>query len=196
MDPLTTIEDMTYANYPGLSTFPNRMTSYQKTDIAAGDTIVHPMKNYSYNSGGDLMSETEHGMTKSYTYDATTGLRLSESVVAGSLTRTTAYEYDDWRYVKKVTDPSSWVTTYTKDGFGNVLTETTPDGRTTTHQYDAFGKLVKTLSHEQVATEYSYLWPEEDINSSANTAKVLHECYDNSSTRMTYLDAYGRTQQQ
>ena len=172
------VEDMTYANYPGLSTFPNRMTSYRKTDIAAGDTIVHPMKSYSYNSGGDLMSETEHGMTKSYTYDATTGLRLSESVVAGSLTRTTAYEYDDWRYVKKVTNPSSWVTTYTKDGFGNVLTETTPDGRTTTHQYDAFGKLVKTLSHEQVATDYLYQWAEGSTVAGGKAMVKLQQNYD------------------
>lgn len=186
-------ETMSYVSCANVSSFPCRMSGYKKTFSCSGVSIVGEEKTFGYSSYGDLLTETEHGMTKRYTYDATLGIPTSETVSADGKARTHNYEYDDARYVKKDTDPAGLVTQVVQDFYGNPLSETTPDGRTTTYQYDTFGRLKKSLSHEQVPTEYRYSWTNHSLTGTAASLYRQQKLYDGVLTSETTADCYGRT---
>lgn len=186
-------ETMSYVSCANVSSFPCRMSGYKKTFSCSGVSIVGEEKTFGYSSYGDLLTETEHGMTKRYTYDATLGIPTSETVSADGKARTHNYEYDDARYVKKDTDPAGLVTQIVQDFYGNPLSETTPDGRTTTYQYDTFGRLKKSLSHEQVPTEYRYSWTNHSLTGTAASLYRQQKLYDGVLTSETTADCYGRT---
>ena len=189
----SSIEIMTYSTCANVSSFPSRMISYKETCSKAGASVAGKEKNYTYNGNGDLLTETEHGMTRRYAYDATLGLLTSETVAADGKERTHYYEYDDACYVKKDTDPVGLVTRVVQDFYGNPLSETTPDGRTATYQYDTFGRLKKSLSHEQVPTEYLYLWTDHALTGTASGLYRQQKLYDGVLTSETTVDCYGRT---
>ena len=189
----SSIEIMTYSTCANVSSFPSRMISYKETCSKAGASVAGKEKNYTYNGNGDLLTETEHGMTRRYAYDATLGLLTSETVAADGKERTHYYEYDDACYVKKDTDPVGLVTRVVQDFYGNPLSETTPDGRTATYQYDTFGRLKKSLSHEQVPTEYQYLWTDHALTGTASGLYRQQKLYDGVLTSETTVDCYGRT---
>ena len=189
----SSIEIMTYSTCANVSSFPSRMISYKETCSKVGASVAGKEKNYTYNGNGDLLTETEHGMTRRYAYDATLGLLTSETVAADGKERTHYYEYDDACYVKKDTDPVGLVTRVVQDFYGNPLSETTPDGRTATYQYDTFGRLKKSLSHEQVPTEYQYLWTDHALTGTASGLYRQQKLYDGVLTSETTVDCYGRT---
>ena len=186
-------ETMSYVSCANVSSFPCRMSGYKKTFSCSGVSIVGEEKTFGYNSYGDLLTETEHGMTKRYSYDATLGLLTSETVSADGKARTHSYEYDDARYVKKDTDPVGLVTQVVQDFYGNPLSETAPDGRTATYQYDTFGRLKKSLSHEQVPTEYRYSWTGHSVTGTSASLYRQQKFYDGVLTSETTVDCYGRT---
>ena len=186
-------EIMSYSACANVSSFPSRMNSYKETCNKTGVSIVSKEKSYTYNGYGDLLTETEHGMTKRYSYDATLGLLTSETVSADGKARTHSYEYDDARYVKKDTDPVGLVTQVVQDFYGNPLSETAPDGRTATYQYDTFGRLKKSFSHEQVPTEYRYSWIGHSVTGTAASLYRQQKFYDGVLTSETTVDCYGRT---
>ena len=188
---LSSIEKMGYVTCADVSTFPARVSSYERTDKNPEGSIVNS-RFFTYDSKGNLLTKTEHGMTKRYTYNATLGTLTSETMAADGKERIHRYIYDDARYVLWDTDPVGLATQYTRDAFGNLLFEKTPDGRTTTYQYDEFGRLKKSLSHEQVPTEYRYFWTRSWIG----TAESLYgqrEFFDALMVSETLFDSYGRT---
>ena len=189
---LSSTEKMEYVTGTDVSSFPNRISSYERTNQNGTESIVNS-KLFTYDSQGNMLTETEHGMTKRYTYDATLGIPTSETVSADGKARTHSYEYDDARYVKKDTDPVGLVTQVVQDFYGNPLSETTPDGRTITSQYDTFGRLKKSLSHEQVPTEYRYSWTNHSLTGTAASLYRQQKLYDGVLTSETTADCYGRT---
>lgn len=150
-------------------------------------------KLFTYDSKGNKLTETEHGMTKRYGYDTDSGILTSETVTADGKERVYSYEYDDDRYIKKVTAPMGQVAQMVQDAFGNTLSETAPDGRKVTCQYDVFGRLVKSLSHEQVPTEYRYLWADDAWAGTVAGLCRQQKYYDGVLIAETTTDCRGRT---
>lgn len=191
-DTFTSVETMEYALCPDVSSFPSRISSYERTDKKSGESIVDS-KLFTYDSKGNKLTETEHGMTKRYGYDTDSGILTSETVTADGKERVYSYEYDDDRYIKKVTAPMGQVAQMVQDAFGNTLSETAPDGRKVTCQYDVFGRLVKSLSHEQVPTEYRYLWADDALAGTVAGLCRQQKYYDGVLIAETTTDCRGRT---
>lgn len=188
----TITENMEYVTCSAVSSFPNRVSSYQKTHTNPSGSITES-KRFTYDSKGNMLTETEHGMQKLYTYDAKLGTLTSCTLKADNQNRISSYEYDDARYIKKNTDPVGLIAQCLQDAFGNPLSETTPDGRTTTHQYDEFGRLKKSLSHEQVPTEYRYVWTDHSLTGASASQYRLQQLYDGVLNTETTVDCHGRT---
>jgi RHS repeat-associated protein len=187
-------ENMSYVACSSLSSFPGRMSSYSQKYMADGDTITYT-KNFTYNSYGDLLTETSHNWVKSYAYNTTLGFVTSDVLTAGGQSRTNTYEYDDARYAKKVTNPVGLITQCTRDVFGNLLTETMPDGLTTTYQYDVFGRLRFSTSPDNIVSETRYLWASSTSPLPTNIRSKKETYYDNVLFGVEYFDSYGRSLQ-
>ena len=131
----------------------------------AGATTVQE-HSYTYDSGGNIASDTYYGVRTNYTYDLARNLEISRTEAVGKpqqriittqydpvlpvpilITepgRTTAYTYDAngnvlTRTITDTTTNTSRAWTYTYNSASQKLTETNPAGQTTTYSYDPSG---------------------------------------------------------
>lgn len=68
-------EKMEYVVCSSVSSFPSRVSSYKKTYTNPAGSIVES-KRFTYDSKGNMLTETEHGMQKQYTYDDTRNINF------------------------------------------------------------------------------------------------------------------------
>jgi RHS repeat-associated protein len=127
------------------------MTHFRGTDYGTAVTnpaisAGKPYKSLHYNSEGTSLLETTYG------YDASGNL----TDVTDANTNQTAYQYDLFNRLTRVTQPGSVTTTYAYDLHGNLASVTDGAGNITTYTYDDLGRLVSTQSPDTGTTRYSY----------------------------------------
>ncbi|MBK7132277.1 MAG: VCBS repeat-containing protein [Bacteroidales bacterium] len=146
----TTKQFQQYGNYG----IPNKLISIIDSSTYINETPYVRGKSYTYNTYGNLVSETsDPGKTKAVTKTNSSlnnfGLPEVTTLSAAGLTsRTTTVEYDSkGRFITKVTDGMGFFSTKSFDpGTGSVNTETSIDNLTTSYYYDGFGRLVETVT--------------------------------------------------
>lgn len=105
---------------------------------------------YSYDSHGQVTSETTGGATKSATYNDQ-GLPATITDPEGN---TVAYEYNGAGSVTSYTDQVGNKTLYSYDTNGNLLTKTDPLGNVTSYAYNAASRLTSMTDPLGRVTRY------------------------------------------
>ena len=105
------------------------MTGAVKSVTIDGETVE-----YTYDSLGNILTETEGDTVKSYTYDSRGRKSGYTLTIAGETISTATYAYDTSNRLTSVTEGGK-TTTYTYDQNGNRASHTT-DGVTTTYTYN------------------------------------------------------------
>ncbi len=112
----------------------------QQTALEDGDAISN-ITNFTYDANGNRDTITDPLTYRTrQSYDALNRLASTIGDEAG-IHAETAYEYDVYDNVKKVTDPRGLSTSYVYNAFGDVTQEVSPDRKTTTYTYDSAGNL-------------------------------------------------------
>ena len=147
---------------------PNHDLSRVKT---TSNSLITNDVHYSYNSNHNLTSITQIGnVTTTYTYPETGNKGIPKSVtVADSLGRsaTTTYDYyDNYNFIKSITDPTGATVEYEYDYGGTIknglLTKVTdPNGNVTEYTYDDRSNLLTSVSNPDESlgnpqTEFTY----------------------------------------
>ena len=105
---------------------------------------------FSYDDKGNLLSKTDgNGYVTTYTYDSF-GKRSSETRDG----RTTAYEYDKYGNVVRITDPAGNTQQISCDLKARPVSVTDAEGNTTAYTYDANGKQISETNALGYTTTY------------------------------------------
>jgi RHS repeat-associated protein len=124
--------------------------------------------NYTYDSLGNLLTQTEtdstgsasSGQTRTYSYTYNSSSQMTAMTDARS--QVWAFTYDAQGNRASSTNPLGHITSNTFDGAGRMLTETAPNGLVTSYQYDARGRVTRITrgsnlaAAQQQATIYTY----------------------------------------
>ncbi len=122
--------------------------------------VITQSASYSYDANHNLLSSAGiDGVKVSYTYpeSGNKGLPLAVTVsdATGASTSTTSYEYyDNYSYIKKITDASGAVTQYNYDTAKGLVTKVTdPNGNVTEYEYDPDNDLLLSVFNPSAALE-------------------------------------------
>ena len=140
-----------------------------KPEVRATNFIWHPqwrspstvsvpgrgIVNYTYDTFGNVLTQTEVGATASNTWAWTyhvSGLVATEKAPNGAVT---IYQYDGAGNLTSATNALGHVDAYTYDSTGRVLTHTAPNGLVTAYTYDPRGNVL-TLNRGGLVTTFTY----------------------------------------
>lgn len=125
---------------------PASITTASGTPLAATTT-------YTYDSAGDLISQTDPlGRTTAYTYDSA-GNALTTTDPLGKVTTRT---YDALRDVTSIQDPLGRTTTMSYNSDGDLASSETPGGHTTSLDYNTDGTVASSTDARGNTTSYTY----------------------------------------
>ena len=160
--------------------------------------VITESASYAYDANHNLLSSAGiDGVEVSYVYpeSGNKGLPLTVTVsdATGASTSTTSYEYyDNYSYIKKITDASGAVTQYDYDTEKGLVTKVTdPNGNVTEYEYDSDNDLLLSVSNpsaalENPSTEFVYD-SSNQLTLISNDEISYYMSYDNFG-RMDYAD--------
>lgn len=144
--------------------------------ISQADSALGATRTFVYDVFGNVTSEKNaRGHTSTSTYDANTGLLLTQknplgfgssysytalglvAVTQNSLGKVTSFTYDSASNLASATDPAGKITTYVRDAAGNILSLKNPKNQTTTYEYDLWNRVTAVITPKGERTEYSYM---------------------------------------
>jgi len=111
--------------------------------------------NYTYDTSGNVLTQTEVGATSSNTWTWTyhpSGLVATEKAPNGAIT---SFQYDAAGNLTTASNALGHVDTYTHDTTGRLLTHTAPNGLVTSYTYDLRGNVL-TLNRGGLTTIFTY----------------------------------------
>ncbi|MCM1296915.1 MAG: FG-GAP-like repeat-containing protein, partial [Muribaculaceae bacterium] len=154
--------------------------SYANNFVIEDDGIKQTVKEY--NTAGELLSVSD---PEGIIYFELGADGQKQNVLICHETESaeinTSYQYDDYRRVISINDPSHGETTTTYDKDGNIATQTDANGATISYEYDSYGRLIKK-TFPGFSTTYTY--------------NEYNELISQKSTNQTYktfdYDTYGR----
>lgn len=158
----------------------------------AAEVPYNRSKAYTYNALGQLLTESEMGLTTTtYGYSGTYHDVVSVTTTGSDIpTSVLTYSYDPLRrFITSQTNALGHIQTSTYDNiYGRVLTETTPNILTTTNLYDGFGRLIQTTSPTGQVTTVSRTWD----NSVQNSVYKVQTSSTGKPTLKEYFDLEGK----
>lgn len=171
--------------------------TYNGVDVSnvtsTSNGMVTQSASYTYDNKHNLLSAVGlDGVKTTYTYPETDnkGLPLSVTVSdeSGQNSSTTSYTYyDNYNYLRSVTEPTGATTYYEYDTGKGLLTEVTdPNGNVTEYEYDPDNDLLLSISNP--STELNNPTTEFDYDS----GKRLTEIFNDELSYYMFYDNFGR----
>ena len=157
--------------------------TYAKTGAKASESNANVTKNYTYDSLGRMINETETGgIVKTYGYDIGDNRTSMKPFVSGVQQMEIGYTYDSAGRLLAVREDGELRATYSYDANGNRLSLTYPNGNTTLYTYN-IGNMVTRLENKQGSTilsayDYAYYLDGDQRSKADNTGKVTTYVYD------------------
>jgi len=122
-----------------------------------GNDSIGPVVSFTFNANGTMAAKAvgydltaASGKATAYTYDSYGNL-ASETDALG---RKTSYTYDTLGRKTSMTTPAGGTTTYSYDVLGNLKTVTEPLGRVNSYGYDANGNKISATDPDNHSTAY------------------------------------------